>query len=144
MTRKLGLSKLRSDRIFIDFSLQRELEREDWCMVKWNLKMFCQQQRFKSFPQRGFCEPLIWDLHYRQPRSHFSCRPGSLDKVTLSLGRGSQLDTKLMLVDTSWHWVDTEPLCPGAQQVVGAGIGTETQSCIVVIIVRGNLTLSPL
>ena len=27
---------------------------------------------------------------------------------------------------TSLHWVDTERLCTGAQQLVGAGIGTET------------------
>ena len=40
----------------------------------------------------------------------------------MSLGRQSQLDTELVLVDTS---VDTKRLCTGAQQVVGGhgGIG---------------------
>ena len=60
----------------------------------------------------------------------------------LSLGRDSQLDTELILVYTSWHWVasDTELLCTGAQQVVGGGIGFETLG-IIVIFVRGNLIL---
>ena len=45
MTFKLGLSKFRSDRIFIDFSLQCRLELEDWCMVKGNMYW----DRSKSF-----------------------------------------------------------------------------------------------
>ena len=34
MMRKLGLSKLRSNRIIVDFSLQSKLELEDLCIVK--------------------------------------------------------------------------------------------------------------
>ena len=60
----------------------------------------------------------------------------------LSLGRGSQLYAKLILVvDTSWQWVDTGLLCACAQPMVGAGTGTETLCImIIVIIIRGNLT----
>ena len=64
-------------------------------------------------------------------KSHWS-------RLPLSLGRGSQLHTELILVDTKWQWVDTGRLCAGAHQAVGAGIGTET-TCI---IVRGNLTFT--
>ena len=49
----------------------------------------------------------------------------------------SQLDTGLILGDTSWQLV----VCAGSQQVVGPGICTKTL-CVIVIIVRGNLTLS--
>ena len=68
-----------------------------------------------------------------------------LTRWHLSLGRDSHL-SELILLDTSRHraWVDIESLLlldAGAQQVVGAGIGTETL-CIIVIMVRGNLTSS--
>ena len=66
-----------------------------------------------------------------------------LSRWLLSLGRGSQLDTELMTVDTlaSRHWVDTGWLCSCAQQVVGADIGTETQ-CLMVVIIRGNFNIT--
>ena len=56
--RFVGLSKLRSDRIFIDLSVQCPSELEDWCMVKRKSLLWAQ----------------ILDLHQRQPRSHFSCQ----------------------------------------------------------------------
>ena len=34
-------------------------------------------------------------------------KPFFLSRWLLSPGRGSQVDTKFILVDTSWHWVDT-------------------------------------
>ena len=60
-----------------------------------------------------------------------------LTRWLLSLWRDSQLHTGLILGDTGWQLV----VCAGSQQVVGPGICTETL-CIIVIIVRGNLTLS--
>ena len=49
----------------------------------------------------------------------------SLDKGDICRLEDSQLDSELILVDTSWHWIDTELLCAGAQQVVGACIGSD-------------------
>ena len=76
MTRKLGLSKLRSERIFIYFSLQCKIELEDWLMLKRTLHW----DRSKSF---SASESLLWalilDLHHKQTKSHFSWE--SLDKV---------------------------------------------------------------
>ena len=69
--KKRKLPKLWSEKTFIDFSLQCELELEDWCRVK--RKMYC--YRSKSF---SVSESLLWalilDLHHRQPKNHFSWR----------------------------------------------------------------------
>ena len=90
--------------------------------------------RSKSF---SASESLLWalilDLHHRQPRSHFSwrvtwqgdfCHLEEAANLVLSWywKRQPTFGTELILVDTSWHWVDTELLCSGAQQVVGDGI----------------------
>ena len=93
-------------------------------------------------------ESLLWalilDMHHRQPslRSYFSWRvtwQGDFchlqEAANLILSWSSWYKAI-----TSWHWVDTELLCSGAQQVVGAGISAETL-CIIVIIVKDNLTL---
>ena len=69
--KKRKLPKLWSEKTFIDFSLQCELELEDWCRVK--RKMYCYIS--KSF---SVSESLLWalilDLHHRQPKNHFSWR----------------------------------------------------------------------
>ena len=46
-----------------------------------------------------------------------------------------------MLAKLTLSWHQAKLLCSSAQQMVSAGIGTDTL-CIIVIIVRGNLTLS--
>ena len=73
--------------------------------------------RSKSFyAPESLLWALILDLHSKLPKA--ICLEESLDNVTAVTW---QLDTELILVDTTPHnWVDT-----GAQQVVGAGIGTE-------------------
>ena len=110
--RKLGLSRLRSERTIVDFSLKCKLELENWYLVKRKIYW----DRSKSF---SALENLFWalilDLHHKQPKSHFL--QGSLDMVTFyTWNRDSQLDTDLKLVDTSCHWVDTE-LCTCTQHV---------------------------
>ena len=62
-----------------------------------------------------------------------------LEEWLFSLHRDSQLDTDLILVETSWHWNETEQLCAGEQQMVGGDMGAETL-CLIIVIVRGNLT----
>ena len=107
MTRKLGLSKLRSERTFlnfIDFSLQCVLELEDWCMEK--RKMYW--DRSKSF----FClRELIVSSDPRsapQTAKKQCFLKSSLPRWLLSLERDNQLDFELILVDTCWLCVDTE------------------------------------
>ena len=79
----------------------------------------------KNYDPRAFllpaCARLIRDLHHRQPRSHFpwrfTCQGDFCHlKETANLILSSQLDTefKLILVDTRWHWLDTERLCVGS------------------------------
>ena len=92
---------------------------------------------------------LILDLrlhrpsHHKEPKSHFSCR------VTWQ-GDFCRLEEpailELIIVDTvtSWHCQAELTLyrdCFNTPAPGGGIIGTETQ-CIIVIIVRGNLTLS--
>ena len=55
MTRKFGLSKHRSARTFIDFSLQCKLEPEDWCVAK--IKMY-----WDSPKRISASESLLWAL----------------------------------------------------------------------------------
>ena len=106
MTRKLGLSKLRSERTFlnfIDFSLQCVLELEDWCMVK--RKMYW--DRSKSF----FClrELIVSSGPRSAPQTaKKQCFLKSMPRWLLSLERDNQLDFELILVDTCWLCVDTE------------------------------------
>ena len=85
MTRRLGLSKLRSDRIFVNFSLQCKLELEDRCMVK--RKMYWDRSKSFICLREFVVSFLIQDLHHRQPR-----------RWLLSLGRGSQRDTQAELI----------------------------------------------
>ena len=167
MTRKLGLSKLRSARTFFDFSLKRELELEDWFILKITIYWY----RSKSF---SASESLLWALtrdlphnsqkaiflvtwqgdfcHLQETADLILVRTLPVAPLWCDLGffpnncgnkaaaaRAKPRPTELiLLVDTSWHCVDTERLCAGAQQVVGGGIGTETL-CVIVTIIRGNL-----
>ena len=82
---------------------------------------------------REFVVSYDWRSTPLKPRSSFSWRVnwqgdfGHLGEAA----KLSQLDTELILVDTNWHWVDTEWLCSGAQQMVGAG-GIDTNAlCII-------------
>ena len=72
------------------------------------------------------------DLSQRQPKAIFLKE--SLEKATFwhfeQIWRGKQLDNTwyyLILVNTSWQCVETELPCAGAQQLVGGGIGMDTQ-----------------
>ena len=114
MKRNLVLSKHRSAGLcpwgtFIDFILLCELEHEDWyrarrftetgpkgCFASERLKLLC---------------VLILGLSQRQSKSHFSWRiTRKGDFLTLWLWRDNQCQPswyQLILVDTSWYWVDT-------------------------------------
>ena len=115
-----------------------DLPIQSWELWQVKRKMYCLWDRSKTF---SASERLLWALIRQNAiflKSHLTMWP-------LSLGRDSQLDhcdTELILLDTSWHWVDTQLFCSCSQPVLGGGIGTERQF-IIVIIIRGNyLTLS--
>ena len=76
-------------------------------------KYNCYWDRSKSFSaSENLWWALILDLYHKQPKSHFPRRV-TWQGDFFSLGRDSQLHTvtDLILVDTSWHWVDTVLLC---------------------------------
>ena len=97
--------------------------------------MYCLWDRSKTF---SASERLLWALIRQNAiflKSHLTMWP-------LSLGRDSQLDhcdTELILLDTSWHWVDTQLFCSCSQPVLGGGIGTERQFIIVIIVISHYL-----
>ena len=103
MKRKLSLSKLRSNRIFVDFSLQCELELQDWCMVKW--KMYWDWSKGVSASER-LLWALIWDLNHTQPRSHFSWRVTWQDDFVTWKRQPTWywIDTSWYKLTLSWHW----------------------------------------
>ena len=110
MTKKPGLCKLRSERKFIDFSLQCKIRawglmhEKEKDVLRQIQELFCQESALENF-----LWAVILDLHHKQPNRHSSLRA---TRWLLSLGRDSQL-----LVDTSWHRVNlnTVLLC---QQVL--------------------------
>ena len=127
MTRKLGLSKLKSGRTFIDFSWQCILKLEDRRIVK--RKMYWDKS--KSFS----ASELLWAELSSYQRSEKK-KPFFLKSHMI---RWLYHLEETAWVETSWHWVDTEQHCFCIQQVVGCRIGTETLG-LKVLIVRGNLT----
>ena len=142
MTRKLGFSKLRSERTFImiSFSLQHNflLEDHDWWQfgALWRKSMFW--ARSKSFSASESFDQRSAPQTAKKPfslKSHFT-------RWLLPLWRGSQLDTELILswyyLTISWHKtaLRRRPACGGWWRW-----HWNTRLCMIVIMVRGNLTL---
>ena len=121
MKRNLVLSKHWSAGTFFDLSLLCLLELRDGYRPREVLKqaqdLFCLRELVVSSNSRS--EPKT----ARKPfflKSHLK-----VEKVSSWHFEGT---TNLILVDTSWHWVDTALFCTGAQQVVGVAMCTYTQS----------------
>ena len=143
MTRKLGLSKDGSERIFIDFSLQCELRLEDWCMAK--RKMYW--DRCKSFSASvSLLWVLIRDLHHKKAKNPFFLKSHLSRWPFVTWIRWKRQPTWYRdWVDTSWFkstmsWLGLGHWTASRRRPAGGGIGTDTQ-CILVIIVRVNLIL---
>ena len=117
MTRNLALSKHRSAVTFVDFSLQCEIELEDWYRAKSKLNW----TRPKSC---SASESLLCRSEPETANKPLSLRSRLKWRFVDTLKRQPTWYL-LILVDTSWYWVGTGLFCADAQQVLGGGIGTQ-------------------
>ena len=115
MTRNLPcpkFSKHRSNGTFVDFSFQCELELEDWYRAKskfnWNRPKSCSASESLVVSSNPRSEP-------ETAKTPFFLEE-SLEKVTFWHFEETTnlILVALILVDTSWHWLDTGLFCSGS------------------------------